>query len=43
MSPYDQGQIPLIIATIYSYEPNALQLLSLIFLFLVDEETESEK
>lgn len=31
MPPKDHGQIPLIMATIYSYEPNASQL-SLIFL-----------
>lgn len=42
MSPYDHTQIPLIIATIYSYEPNALQL-SLILLFLVDEETHNQR
>lgn len=32
MSPKDHSQTPVITATIYSYEPNALQLLSLIFL-----------
>ena len=37
------GQIPLITETIYSYKPNALQFLSLIFLFLVDEETQNQR